>query len=128
MVRFFISKGFFVMMILSIFVMVVLFGVLFYYCVSLFISSLILFVWIVVFGVVGLWLVWVLVFLVIIFVLFNFVLMCKLMIFVLVFCGFCKVMLLMLCIEKEVIDVGIIWWEGDLFQGKLDWKKLYNYL
>lgn len=115
MVRFFISKGFFVMMILSIFVTVVLFGALFYYRVSLFISSLILFVWIVVFGVVGLWSAWVLVFLVIIFVLFNFAFMRKSMIFASVFRGFRKVMSSMSRIEKEAIDAGIIWWEGDLF-------------
>lgn len=115
------------MMILSIFVTVVLFGALFYYRVSLFISSLILFVWIVVFGVVGLWSAWVLVFLVIIFVLFNFAFMRKSMIFASVFRGFRKVMSSMSRIEKEAIDAGIIWWEGDLFQGKSDWKKLYNY-
>lgn len=29
--------------------------------------------------------------------------------------------------EKEAIDAGTTWWEGDLFQGKPDWKKLHNY-
>jgi hypothetical protein len=29
--------------------------------------------------------------------------------------------------EKEAIDAGTTWWEGDLFQGNPDWKKLHNY-
>ncbi len=29
--------------------------------------------------------------------------------------------------EKEAIDAGTTWWEGELFQGKPDWKKLHNY-
>lgn len=31
----------------------------------------------------------------------------------------------MLDIEKLVIDVGIMWWEVDLFCGCFDWNKLY---
>ncbi|WJV65993.1 acyl-CoA dehydrogenase FadE [Pectobacteriaceae bacterium CE70] len=29
--------------------------------------------------------------------------------------------------EKEAIDAGTTWWEGDLFQGSPDWKKLHAY-
>ncbi|MDI8799860.1 efflux RND transporter permease subunit, partial [Salmonella enterica subsp. enterica serovar Montevideo] len=39
----------------------------------------------------------------------------------------CKVMPPMSRTEKEAIDAGTTWWEGDLFQGKPDWKKLHNY-
>ncbi|SQD06613.1 acyl-CoA dehydrogenase [Escherichia coli] len=44
-----------------------------------------------------------------------------------VFRGFRKVMPPMSRTEKEAIDAGTTWWEGDLFQGKPDWKKLHNY-
>jgi len=29
--------------------------------------------------------------------------------------------------EKEAIEAGTTWWEGDLFQGMPDWDKLHNY-
>lgn len=29
--------------------------------------------------------------------------------------------------EKEAIEAGTTWWEGDLFQGKPNWDKLHNY-
>jgi acyl-CoA dehydrogenase len=28
--------------------------------------------------------------------------------------------------EKEAIDAGTVWWDGDLFSGKPDWKKLHG--
>lgn len=29
--------------------------------------------------------------------------------------------------EQEALDAGTVWWEGDLFSGKPDWKKLLAY-
>ena len=29
--------------------------------------------------------------------------------------------------EKEAIDAGTTWWEGDLFRGAPDWNKLHSY-
>jgi acyl-CoA dehydrogenase len=29
--------------------------------------------------------------------------------------------------EREALDAGDTWWEGDLFQGQPDWQKLYGY-
>ena len=29
--------------------------------------------------------------------------------------------------EREALDAGDTWWEGDLFKGQPDWQKLYNY-
>ncbi len=115
------------MMILSILATVVLLGALFYHRVSLFISSLILLAWTASLGVAGLWSAWVLVPLAIILVPFNFAPMRKSMISAPVFRGFRKVMPPMSRTEKEAIDAGTTWWEGDLFQGKPDWKKLHNY-
>lgn len=40
---------------------------------------------------------------------------------------FKKVMPAMSQTEKEAIDAGTTWWEGDLFQGQPDWQKLHSY-
>lgn len=111
------------MMILSIIATVVLLGALFYHRVSLFLSSLILLAWTAALGVAGLWSIWLLVPLAIILVPFNLTPMRKSMISAPVFRGFRKVMPPMSRTEKEAIDAGTTWWEGDLFQGKPDWKK-----
>lgn len=111
------------MMILSIIATVVLIGALFYHRVSLFLSSLILLAWTAALGVAGLWSIWLLVPLAIILVPFNLTPMRKSMISAPVFRGFRKVMPPMSRTEKEAIDAGTTWWEGDLFQGKPDWKK-----
>ena len=29
--------------------------------------------------------------------------------------------------EREAIDAGSVWWDGELFSGKPKWKKLYAY-
>lgn len=58
---------------------------------------------------------------------FNLTPMRKSMISAPVFRGFRKVMPPMSRTEKEAIDAGTTWWEGDLFQGNPDWKKLHNY-
>ncbi|EIN0105848.1 acyl-CoA dehydrogenase, partial [Salmonella enterica] len=110
------------MMILSIFATIVLLGALFYHRVSLFFSSLILLAWTAALGVAGLWSIWLLVPLAIILVPFNVTPMRKSMISAPVFRGFRKVMPPMSRTEKEAIDAGTTWWEGDLFQGKPDWK------
>lgn len=115
------------MMILSIIATVILLGALFYHRVSLFLSSLILLAWTAALGVAGLWSIWLLVPLAIILVPFNLTPMRKSMISAPVFRGFRKVMPPMSRTEKEAIDAGTTWWEGDLFQGKPDWKKLHNY-
>ncbi|VFS14333.1 acyl-CoA dehydrogenase [Enterobacter cancerogenus] len=115
------------MMILSIIATVVLLGVLFYHRVSLFLSSLILLAWTAALAVAGLWNIWLLVPLALILLPLNLVPMRKSMISAPVFKGFRKVMPPMSRTEKEAIDAGTTWWEGDLFQGNPDWKKLHNY-
>ncbi|EPD3274905.1 acyl-CoA dehydrogenase FadE [Cronobacter sakazakii] len=115
------------MMILSIVATLVLIGALFYHRVSLPLSSLILLAWTAALGAAGLWSLWLLVPLAIILVPLNVTLMRKSLISAPVFRGFRKVMPPMSRTEKEAIDAGTTWWEGDLFRGNPDWQKLHNY-
>ncbi|EKC6207751.1 acyl-CoA dehydrogenase [Cronobacter sakazakii] len=115
------------MMILSIVATLVLIGALFYHRVSLPLSSLILLAWIAAFGAAGLWSLWLLVPLAIILVPLNVTPVRKSLISAPVFRGFRKVMPPMSRTEKEAIDAGTTWWEGDLFRGNPDWQKLHNY-
>ncbi|ELY2668271.1 acyl-CoA dehydrogenase FadE [Cronobacter sakazakii] len=115
------------MMILSIVATLVLIGALFYHRVSLPLSSLILLAWTAAFGAAGLWSLWLLVPLAIILVPLNVTPMRKSLISAPVFRGFRKVMPPMSRTEKEAIDAGTTWWEGDLFRGNPDWQKLHNY-
>ena len=115
------------MMILSIVATIVLLGALFYHRVNLLLSSVILLAWTAALGVAGLWSIWVLVPLAIILIPFNFTPMRKALISAPVFRGFRKVMPPMSRTEKEAIDAGTTWWEGDLFRGNPDWQKLHNY-
>ncbi|EOC0122186.1 acyl-CoA dehydrogenase FadE [Cronobacter sakazakii] len=115
------------MMILSIVATLVLIGALFYHRVSLPLSSLILLAWTAALGAVGLWSLWLLVPLAIILVPLNVTPMRKSLISAPVFRGFRKVMPPMSRTEKEAIDAGTTWWEGDLFRGNPDWQKLHNY-
>ena len=40
---------------------------------------------------------------------------------------FRKILPQMSSTEKEALDAGTVWWDGDLFSGKPDWKKLHAY-
>ncbi|RJT23751.1 acyl-CoA dehydrogenase FadE [Buttiauxella izardii] len=115
------------MLMLSIVATVVLLGVLFYHQVNLLLSSAILLVWTAALGFAGIWSIWVLVPLAIILVPFVFTPIRKSLISAPVFRSFRKVMPPMSRTEKEAIDAGTTWWEGDLFRGKPDWEKLHNY-
>jgi acyl-CoA dehydrogenase len=115
------------MLILSIVATVVLLGVLFYHQVNLLLSSVILLAWTAALGFAGIWSMWVLVPLAIILVPLVLTPMRKSLISAPVFRSFRKVMPPMSRTEKEAIDAGTTWWEGDLFRGKPDWQKLHNY-
>lgn len=110
------------MMILSILATVVLLGVLFYHRVGLLLSSLILLAWTAALGLSGLWTIWLVLPLAIILLPLNVPAMRKSMISAPVFKGFRKVMPPMSRTEKEAIDAGTTWWEGDLFQEILTGK------
>ncbi|MGV7094384.1 acyl-CoA dehydrogenase FadE [Siccibacter turicensis] len=115
------------MMILSIVATVVLLGALFYHRVNLHLSSLILLAWTAVLGAVGIWSLWMLVPVVLILLPFNLTPVRKSLFSAPAFRSFRKVMPPMSRTEKEAIDAGTTWWEGDLFRGNPDWQKLHNY-
>jgi acyl-CoA dehydrogenase len=69
-----------------------------------------------------LWNIWLLLPLAIILLPFNFAPMRKSMISAPAFRAFRKVMPPMSRTEKEAIDAGTTWWEGDLFRGNPDWQ------
>ncbi|MBI6547576.1 acyl-CoA dehydrogenase FadE [Xenorhabdus lircayensis] len=112
---------------LTIILFLVLIGGLCYHKVSLTISSLLLVAYTLVMGITGIWSYWLL-------------LPLAIVLFPLVFTptrislfsapglkAFRKVMPSMSTTEKEAIDAGTTWWEGDLFRGNPDWQKLHNY-
>ncbi|WP_024548422.1 acyl-CoA dehydrogenase FadE [Siccibacter turicensis] len=115
------------MMILSIVATVVLLGALFYHRVNLHLSSLILLAWTAVLGAVGIWSLWMLVPVALILLPFNLTPVRKSLFSAPAFRSFRKVMPPMSRTEKEAIDAGTTWWEGDLFRGNPDWQKLHNY-
>ncbi|AFJ48204.1 acyl-CoA dehydrogenase FadE [Shimwellia blattae] len=115
------------MLILSVVATLVLLGILFYHRLRLVSGSVILLAWTALLGVTHIWSAWVLLPLAIILVPFNFPPMRKALISAPAFRAFRKVMPPMSRTEKEAIDAGTTWWEGDLFRGAPDWQKLHNY-
>lgn len=115
------------MMVVSILATVVLFGALFYHRISLRLSSGILLLWTAALAVAGLWTPWLLLPLAIMLLPFNLPDMRRNMFSKPMLHRFQQVMPPMSRTEKEAIDAGTTWWEGDLFQGKPDWQKLHRY-
>lgn len=115
------------MMMLSIVATLVLLSALFYHRIYLALSSVILLAWTAFLGVTGLWTPWLLVPLAIILLPFNLAPMRRSLISAPVLRAFRKVMPPMSRTEKEAIDAGTTWWEGELFRGRPDWSRLHNY-
>lgn len=115
------------MMVLSIVAFVVILGVLFYHKVNLALSSLILLAFTAAMGAINLWTLWLLVPLAIILLPFNIPALRRSLFSAPALRTFRKVMPAMSRTEKEAIEAGTTWWEGDLFGGKPDWKKLQDY-
>ncbi|MFS7383349.1 acyl-CoA dehydrogenase FadE [Rahnella inusitata] len=115
------------MMVLSIVAFVVILGALFYHRVNLPISSLILLAFTAVMGAINLWTLWLLLPLAIILLPLNIPAVRRALFSGPALRTFRKVMPAMSRTEKEAIEAGTTWWEGDLFGGKPDWKKLQDY-
>jgi len=114
-------------MILSIVVSLVLIAVLFYHQVKLGLSSLILLAFSAILAISGLWSWWVLLPLAILLAPLNIISLRRQLISGPGLKAFSKVMPPMSTTEKEAIEAGTTWWEGDLFRGQPDWKKLHAY-
>ncbi|MBD8164435.1 acyl-CoA dehydrogenase FadE [Erwinia persicina] len=115
------------MMVLSVVATIVLIGALFYHRVSLMAASAVLLIWTAAFGIAGLWTLWLLVPLALILLPFTLPSMRRALFSKPTLATFQKVMPPMSRTEKEAIDAGTTWWEGDLFRGTPDWKKLHAY-
>ncbi|ORM65681.1 acyl-CoA dehydrogenase [Pantoea rodasii] len=115
------------MLLASIVATLILISVLFYHQVSLRLSSMILLLWTAAIAAAGLWTPWLLLPLAIILLPFNLPAMRRSMFSKPALHSFQKVMPPMSRTEKEAIDAGTTWWEGDLFRGKPDWQKLHSY-
>ncbi|CAM3700714.1 acyl-CoA dehydrogenase FadE [Rahnella victoriana] len=115
------------MMVLSIVAFVVILGALFYHKVNLAFSSLILLAFTAAMGALNLWTLWLLLPLAIILLPFNIPALRRSLFSGPALRTFRKVMPAMSRTEKEAIEAGTTWWEGDLFGGKPDWKKLQDY-
>lgn len=115
------------MMVVSILATVVLIGALFYHRISLSLSSAILLLWTAAMAVAHLWTPWLLLPLAIVLLPLNLTSLRRKLFSKPVLQRFQQVMPPMSRTEKEAIDAGTTWWEGDLFQGKPDWQKLHSY-
>lgn len=115
------------MMTISVIASLVLLGVLFYHRVSLALSSTILLVWTALMGMLSIWSFWMLLPVALIVLALNLSSLRQSLFSAPAFRAFSKVMPPMSRTEKEAIDAGTTWWEGDLFRGTPDWQKLHNY-
>ena len=115
------------MMVLSIVVFLALLGVVFYHRVNLTLSSLILVAYTAAMGAIGLWSFWLLLPLAIVLLPLNLSSVRRSLLSAPALRAFRKVMPPMSTTEKEAIDAGTTWWEGDLFRGAPDWNKLHSY-
>lgn len=115
------------MMVLSIVATIVLIGALFYHRIPLLAASAALLLWTAVLGFSGVWTLWLLVPLALVLLPFNLLPVRQALFSKPMLNTFQKVMPPMSRTEKEAIDAGTTWWEGDLFRGTPDWKKLHAY-
>ncbi|MDU4092251.1 MAG: acyl-CoA dehydrogenase FadE [Pantoea sp.] len=115
------------MMVLSIVATLIVIGALFWHRVSLPVSSAVLLLWTAAMALFDLWTPWLLLPLALILLPLNLPSLRASMISAPMLRTFRKVMPPMSRTEKEAIEAGTTWWEGDLFRGNPDWKKLHNY-
>ncbi|KAB8312994.1 acyl-CoA dehydrogenase [Erwinia endophytica] len=115
------------MMVLSCIATIVLIGVLFYHRVNLRLSSLTVLLWAAAWAMAHIWTPWLLIPLVIILLPLNVLTIRRKWLSKPLLRVFQQVMPPMSRTEKEAIEAGTTWWEGELFHGTPDWQKLHNY-
>lgn len=115
------------MTLLSIILFLVLIGILCYHKTSLALSTVLLLAYTAVMGVLDIWSYWMLLPVALVLFPFVFTPVRQSLFSARALKMFQKVMPPMSRTEKEAIDAGTTWWEGDLFRGAPDWNKLHNY-
>ncbi|MEE3652896.1 MULTISPECIES: acyl-CoA dehydrogenase FadE [unclassified Brenneria] len=115
------------MVAVSILLLLLIIGALFYHRLNLLLSSAILLAYFAAMAAMLLWPVWLPITLAILLIPFNILPLRRTLFSSSALPLFQKVMPPMSNTEKEAIDAGTTWWEGDLFRGAPDWKKLHDY-
>ncbi|MDX6917709.1 acyl-CoA dehydrogenase FadE [Pectobacterium carotovorum] len=115
------------MVAVSILLLLIIIGAMFYHRLSLLLGSAILLAYFAAMSAMLLWPVWLMIPLVILLIPITVPSLRQKLVSASALHMFQKVMPPMSNTEKEAIDAGTTWWEGDLFRGAPDWKKLHNY-
>ncbi len=115
------------MLILSIVITLLGIGILFYHQIPLSKSSLLLFGWTCFLSLLSIWSGWMFVFALMVLLPLNSKGIRQKKISRTAMEKFRQVLPAMSVTEKEAIQAGTTWWEGDLFSGRPDWKKLHHY-
>ncbi|KHS69317.1 acyl-CoA dehydrogenase [Pectobacterium brasiliense] len=115
------------MVAVSILLLLIIIGAMFYHRLSLLLGSTILLAYFAAMSAMLLWPVWLMIPLVILLIPITVPSLRQKLVSASALRMFQKVMPPMSNTEKEAIDAGTTWWEGDLFRGAPDWKKLHNY-
>ncbi|AFI91651.1 acyl-CoA dehydrogenase [Pectobacterium parmentieri] len=115
------------MVAISILLLLIIIGAMFYHRLSLLLGSAILLAYFAAMSAMLLWPIWLMIPLVILLVPITVPALRQKLVSASALRMFQKVMPPMSNTEKEAIDAGTTWWEGDLFRGAPDWKKLHHY-
>jgi len=115
------------MILLSIVLFIALIGVLSYHKSSLILSTVILLAYTAAMGAANVWSYWMLLPVALVLLPFVITPIRQSLFSSKAMTMFQKVMPPMSSTEKEAIDAGTTWWEGDLFRGAPNWNKLHNY-
>ncbi|WP_420064705.1 acyl-CoA dehydrogenase FadE [Pectobacterium colocasium] len=115
------------MVAVSILLLLIIIGAMFYHRLSLLFSSAILLAYFAAMSAMLLWPVWLMIPLVLLLIPITVPSLRQKLVSASALRMFQNVMPPMSNTEKEAIDAGTTWWEGDLFRGAPDWTKLHNY-
>ncbi|QTF07352.1 acyl-CoA dehydrogenase [Brenneria izadpanahii] len=115
------------MVAVSILLLSIIIGAMFYHRLNLLLGSVILLAYFAIMSVISVWPVWLIIPLVVLLMPFNVPPLRRKFFSAAALPRFQKVMPPMSNTEKEAINAGTTWWEGELFRGAPDWKKLHHY-
>ncbi|QOL15683.1 acyl-CoA dehydrogenase FadE [Dickeya dianthicola] len=115
------------MVAVSVLIVLMLIGALFYHRLSLWLSSALIVLWVIAMAALKLWSAWLLIPLGLLLVPLLATPLRQRFISAPALTAFRRVMPPMSKTEKEAIDAGTTWWEGELFRGAPDWHTLHAY-